>query len=242
MTTSFRLNEVPRRSAADVAFEQLAGGILRGDLAVGEPLPSERELAQQLGVSRIIVRQATHRLAELGLVRVRQGGATLVLDPDAATDTRVIGLYYTLDVGAEARRGFDRDVLEKQFLQGLALTSIAERRASPQDLAALARLAADFDDASASDADFRAFEARFWADCARAGGNRILRMEVSWWYQTLEHAPREPLTSQAPMAARIGFYRELGNRLASRAGAAAYYLEVVSPILSLLFASEEPAK
>ena len=48
MTTSFRLNEVPRRSAADVAFEQLAGGILRGELAVGEPLPSERELAEQL--------------------------------------------------------------------------------------------------------------------------------------------------------------------------------------------------
>ncbi len=235
MTTPLKLQSVARPSAADVAFEQLAGGILRGALAVGEPLPSERELAERLGVSRIIVRQATHRLAELGLVRVRQGGATLVLDPDAATDTRVIGLYYTLDVGAEARSKFDRDVLEKQFLQGLALTSIAERRAGSEDLAALAQLAEEFDDSSAQDADFRAFEAQFWSDCAQAGGNRILRMEVSWWYQTLEHVPREPLTSSAPMATRVAFYRELGRRLVQRSGAAAYYLEVVSPILSALF-------
>ncbi len=75
--------QTARRShVADDVFDQVAAAILRGDLAPGSSLPPERALAEQFGTSRIIARQAIHRLAEYGLVRVRQGGATIVLDPD----------------------------------------------------------------------------------------------------------------------------------------------------------------
>ncbi len=236
MPPDSQFTSLERRSSADAVFEQLAAAILRGDFAAGSALPSERELSERFEVSRVILRQATHRLADMGLVRVRQGGATLVLDPSETNDIRVIGLIYTLDVGADARQGFERDVIEKQFLQGLSLTSIVERRATTADHEALHALAQGFDEHSGGDAEFRAFEREFWSLAARAGGNRILKMEVSWWYDKLASAPHEPRTSSAPMAQRIAFYRELGRRLVAKDGASTYYLQIVSPILELLFA------
>src|SRR3954462_5974607 len=46
----------------------------------GESLPSERRLAEVLGVSRPAVREAIKRLTQAGLVEVRQGDATTVRD------------------------------------------------------------------------------------------------------------------------------------------------------------------
>ena len=46
----------------------------------GESLPSERRLAEVLGVSRPAVREALKRLTAAGLVEVRQGDATTVRD------------------------------------------------------------------------------------------------------------------------------------------------------------------
>ena len=69
-----------KRSACDEVFDQLAANIVGGELAVGEALLSERRLAEVLSVSRPIVREALQRLANAGLVEVRQGGSTTVRD------------------------------------------------------------------------------------------------------------------------------------------------------------------
>lgn len=55
--------------------------IVSGDLAVGEYLPAERTLCEQLGVSRSVVREALGRLASLGLVESRHGSGTRVARP-----------------------------------------------------------------------------------------------------------------------------------------------------------------
>ena len=49
-------------------FNQVASAILAGKLNPGDPLTSERALAEQLGVSRNVVRNAFRRLEEHGLV------------------------------------------------------------------------------------------------------------------------------------------------------------------------------
>ena len=146
--SSFRAT--PRVHAADDVFEQLAAAILRGELAPGASLPPERSLAEQFRTSRIIARQAIHRLAELGLVRVRQGGATTVLDPDEAGDLRVLELLYRLAPGEGARSIDPRQVLEKQLLQGVALVEVAARCGSQADLARIHEMTETF---AASDVD-----------------------------------------------------------------------------------------
>ena len=58
-------------------YEALRGRILAGDI---ETLPSERQLADELGAGRHAVREALKRLQQAGLVRISHGGATRVRD------------------------------------------------------------------------------------------------------------------------------------------------------------------
>lgn len=52
-----------------------------GELKPGNKLPSERELAERLGVSRITARQAIETMLERGLVYREQGRGTFVAEP-----------------------------------------------------------------------------------------------------------------------------------------------------------------
>jgi DNA-binding FadR family transcriptional regulator len=68
------------RRTSDRVHDVLRGEILGGALPPGAAVPSERVLAEQLGVNRQSVREAVKRLEQAGLVRMRHGGATRVLD------------------------------------------------------------------------------------------------------------------------------------------------------------------
>ena len=57
---------------------QLERAIAAGRLSVGTALPSERDLAEDLGLSRMTVRRAFEALVEDGLIEQRQGSGTYV--------------------------------------------------------------------------------------------------------------------------------------------------------------------
>jgi GntR family transcriptional repressor for pyruvate dehydrogenase complex len=70
----------PREPAHQAAGHALRRAILRGELAPGERLPPERELATRLGVSRLTLRAALAMLDAAGLVSVRHGSGYVVRD------------------------------------------------------------------------------------------------------------------------------------------------------------------
>jgi len=59
-------------------FRALERAIEDGSLSAGQALPSERELAQRLALSRMTVRRAFEELERRGLVEQRQGSGTYV--------------------------------------------------------------------------------------------------------------------------------------------------------------------
>ncbi len=67
-------------SKTDDAVEALLSMIRSGRFAVGDRLPTEPELVEELGVSRGVVREAVQSLSFAGVLRVRQGGGTYVTD------------------------------------------------------------------------------------------------------------------------------------------------------------------
>src|SRR3954453_17057059 len=71
---------VTRRSVPDEVFDQVLDEVVEGEIGAGEPLPSERRLAEVLGVSRPAIREALQRMTQTGLLEVRHGGATMVRD------------------------------------------------------------------------------------------------------------------------------------------------------------------
>lgn len=75
------LLEVPNselRMRRSTTAEQIKRIILTSGLRTGDPIPTENELCQELGVSRSSVREAIRRLATLDIVEVRHGHGTVV--------------------------------------------------------------------------------------------------------------------------------------------------------------------
>jgi GntR family transcriptional repressor for pyruvate dehydrogenase complex len=72
---------VPIRSSkiSDEVYKQLVSLISSGKLKPGEKLPSEREMATDLGISRQSIREALYRAETVGLIEVRHGEGSFVL-------------------------------------------------------------------------------------------------------------------------------------------------------------------
>jgi GntR family transcriptional repressor for pyruvate dehydrogenase complex len=106
--------------------------ILSGRLEPGDLLPSERDISEQMGVSRSVVREALGRLASLGLVSSRHGSGTRVAEPS----TRPVTLGY--------RRLLARPGVRWQDLAAVRLpleTAIAAQAAAHRTAEHLERLA-----------------------------------------------------------------------------------------------------
>ncbi|QWF78197.1 FadR/GntR family transcriptional regulator [Amycolatopsis sp. CA-230715] len=103
-------------NAFEETVERLLQAIRLGVVGTGERLPSERELADRLGVSRVTLREAIRALADAGYVESRRGryGGTFVNDTlptppehvvdgrkvDASTLEDAVSLRFVLETGA----------------------------------------------------------------------------------------------------------------------------------------------
>jgi GntR family transcriptional regulator len=81
----------------------LRGRIEAGELPGGHALPAERELAAQLGVSRVTVRQALAQLTEAGLLKRRHGSGTFVTARPVQGAPRPLGLLNSFSEDARSR-------------------------------------------------------------------------------------------------------------------------------------------
>jgi DNA-binding FadR family transcriptional regulator len=129
------LQPVIRRSVPDEVFDQVLGEVVSGALGPGEALPSERRLAEVLGVSRPAVREALQRMTQTRLLDVRHGGATTV------RDFRRYGgldLLPTLLVrGGSIDVPVVRSVVEARLLIGPGVAALAAERRNPDQLVQL---------------------------------------------------------------------------------------------------------
>jgi GntR family transcriptional repressor for pyruvate dehydrogenase complex len=176
-------HQVSRQSLSESVYLQLKDRIVRRELAAGSALPSERELAEMLGVNRGAVREAIKRLQQAALVTVRQGGNHVVLDyldeaglellPSLLLDRRgrmsgaavrsIMAMRSALapDIAAAAaERGGDALARELQTL-------LEQMRAAGDDVAALQN---------------HCFE--FWKALVVAGGNIAFRLSFNSMQKT----------------------------------------------------------
>jgi len=131
------LQPVSRRSVPDEVFDQVLGEVVSGALGPGEALPSERRLAEVLGVSRPAVREALQRMTQTRLVEVRHGGATTVRD-----FRRYAGLDLLPSLlvrGGSIDVPVVRSVVEARLLIGPGVAALAAER---RDAAHVAQLTA----------------------------------------------------------------------------------------------------
>ncbi|RCL25995.1 GntR family transcriptional regulator [Pseudomonas sp. AFG_SD02_1510_Pfu_092] len=108
--------------------EKLRQALARGQWRSGDMLPGQRELAEQLGISRPSLREAVIVLETLGLVRSLPGKGVLVLDADAAAQEP------GADTGAAASLA---DVLELRYTLEPFIVGLVAQSANSQDIGQL---------------------------------------------------------------------------------------------------------
>ncbi len=77
------IEPIKRKNITDEIFRQMRQLILSGEWNSGSKIPSENELTDRFGVSRIAVREALKKLLALDLIETRPGSGTYVKELSA---------------------------------------------------------------------------------------------------------------------------------------------------------------
>lgn len=111
--------------AFESIIQQVEAAILKGNLAVGDRLPSERELQGLLDVSRNTLRESLRVLEQKGLIEVRKGnrGGIFVKEINADSMAESLGLFVqsqriTMEQISEFRQDLEGLVTRRAALQG----------------------------------------------------------------------------------------------------------------------------
>ena len=144
--------------------------IVEGRLQPGTQLPPERELAEQLGVSRTVVREAVHILMAKGLLETRPGVGTIVREMTRAQVVEPISLLVKLRDGDT---DFE-DLHQVRSILEVEIAGLAALQATPGDISSLKQLMAEME-ANVDNADtFAALDTDFHQVLANMTHNPIL--------------------------------------------------------------------
>ncbi|MGP4056177.1 FadR/GntR family transcriptional regulator [Mycobacterium sp. 4D054] len=213
------LRPVNRRSVPEDVFEQIIDDVLSGEMRPGETLPSERRLAEVLGVSRPAIREALKRLAAAGLIEVRQGDATTVRD---FRRTAGLDLLPRLLIRAgELDLAVVGSILETRLHNGPKVAELAAQRRGPElsdELNATVRALNDETDPVA--AQRHALD--FWDHLVDGADSIAFRLMFNTLRATYEPALSALATMMAAEVGRVDAYRAVADAVLAGDSAAAH--------------------
>ena len=151
---------------ADQVAEQLRRYIVGHELGPGDRLPSERDLAAMMAISRTTVSQAVRTLAIAGLVEVRHGSGAYV----RRRPGDLLGVSFDLMFDAQGE-SLDELVEFSAWIERGLLDLRAPREFNPGELC---ESFSDLERAHESVSAYTEADARFHTAVVAGGGNRYL--------------------------------------------------------------------
>ena len=246
-----KLKPIEQTSRVDTVANRIRGLIENGTLSPGERMPSEPEMAERLGVSRAVLREAIGRLKSVGLLDVQHGRGTFV------------GSQKSLAASAQLLRtalAFSPRDLKTvaEFRCALELEAVrrAAQRTTDEDVEELYKLCDEMDSTNINSLESMRADFRFHLKIIGIAGNPLMTnvMEVLYEFvvggmvQTVKPpesgmrgkghrgivdaiATRDPQIAEAAM-------RKHMNLLETRLTEA----EIIPPDASLIVTEEKPRK
>jgi GntR family transcriptional regulator, transcriptional repressor for pyruvate dehydrogenase complex len=160
-----------RESVAEMVARRILDMVTARALKPGDQLPPERELAEQLGVSRPSVREAIRGLAILGVIQSRQGGGAYITKLDGDALLGPIQFFLSLE---------DVNIRELYDARSLIESDVARRAAVHMDAGDLSQLQLilmrqkeTLNDAEAFRLSDFSFHKAIWSGCGNAFLKRI---------------------------------------------------------------------
>ncbi len=170
----------PRKVTA-IAAEQIVEAIQRGDYPLGSKLPSEFELAEQMGVSRPSIREALSALQAMSIVESRPGSGNYVVRlPSSAEEDDAVHLI-------ESEAGC-REVMEAREALEPPVAALVAAKGTSEVLSALKGILGSMREHAARD-DFDAYldaDKAFHRTLADAAGNSLVAAAISPLLNTMD--------------------------------------------------------
>lgn len=195
--------------SAEVA-ERVIQNVLNREFEFGEKLPSERDLAARLGVARPTLREAISALSVIGLLDVRPGEGTFVVNRHADFVARAFSWTLLLDETAA------REVVEARTAIEAELVRLAAKRAKPDEVAEIIQLVEAME-AAPDQTEFRDLDLEFHFAIARAGRNKALLNSLEAVQQLIRQWIVVALTrEQATRTVAVAQHRAIAEAIAAR--------------------------
>jgi GntR family transcriptional repressor for pyruvate dehydrogenase complex len=162
-------------------FDRIRAAIVDGRLRPGDRLPSERELTERFGVSRVSVRDALRILEASGLVEIRvgaRGGAFVTVPGPGLVGEGLANMLFLSQVSA-------LEVTEARVIFELGMLPLVCARATEEDIEALEEIC----ERSQAEVDAGTYDvelsAEFHRALAKAAHNRATELMAGTFYGPL---------------------------------------------------------
>jgi GntR family transcriptional repressor for pyruvate dehydrogenase complex len=152
---------------SDEVYNQIVSLISRGKLKPGDKIPSERDLASDLGISRQSIREALHRAEVMGLIEVRQGEGSFIL----SSINKSLKQPLTIILEKEVERIFEFLEIRKLIEGWCAEKAAAE--ATGEDLKNMQDILAKMKKVASKDKQWEELDLKFHLSFAKATHNVI---------------------------------------------------------------------
>lgn len=190
-------------------LESLASLVNDARLNVGDRLPPERDIAQQLGVSRALVREALQRWLVLGYITRKNGRGTFLVR-EIPRDAHLMVVPIGTDL-ASLRMVFEiRRALEPEA------AALAARRATDEEIARLRALLADVEAAYAERDDAPDEDWAFHQAVYEASGNPLFLQIIDSLHHSFRRFWENPLQEPGFVRRGIVFHFDLVNAIEQR--------------------------
>ena len=159
---------IDRRNISRQVYDQMLDNILNGVWPPGTKLPSENELTQMFGVSRVPIREALKKLSTMGLTHTRQGEGSFVqmMTPGMFMNSLLPMLVWN--------RKSMMDILEYRRIVEPENAALAAINADEDDLACILTTIRDIERIGKPVLEFAIADMKFHLDIARATKNSLL--------------------------------------------------------------------
>lgn len=214
------IRPVGHKSLVDSVVDAMTARILRREIAPGEVLPSEHELAARLGVSRTAVREALNRLAASQLISIRHSGSKHVLDYRQSAGLELLAVLL-VTAGGEIDPVVVASVMEMRSALAPDIARLAALRRTTEHLERVQATLAAMREASADLERLQDLVTELWDHLVEASANIAYRLAYNSLRVSYEQGKRLLTRVLADETSDIGAYAELADAVADGDAAAA---------------------
>ncbi len=172
------LKPIGKQRVAEEIVQQLRSLILRGVYGIGDKLPPERKLAEDLGVNRASLREAIKSLEQMGLVKTRQGDGTRVLPFMETAGVELVSHLVTGTADGIPNADVLFDVLEFRRIFARDVAELAAERATAEDIVRLEDIAKKADSDVSPD-EMLKLDFEFYVELTRVARNRVFQLLIN---------------------------------------------------------------